>query len=77
MLRVALTSSSHAELQVRGNNLGAKTPHFTTGSIGQDNLIARHGIHGLYLLYSIDISKWISQGSNTIYLMQPRSTSPF
>uniref|UniRef100_A0A0E0ENW2 rhamnogalacturonan endolyase n=1 Tax=Oryza meridionalis TaxID=40149 RepID=A0A0E0ENW2_9ORYZ len=53
-------------------------PHFTTGLIGKDNTIARHGIHGLYWLFNIDVSgAWLVQGMNTIYLKQPRNQSPF
>lgn len=46
--------------------------------IGKDNSIARHGIHGLYWLFNVDIpSSRIIEGDNIIYLTQPRSTSPF
>ncbi|KAL4179886.1 hypothetical protein AMTRI_Chr13g89460 [Amborella trichopoda] len=56
-LRVALASAAMAELQVRFNDPKANPPHFTTGRIGMDNAIAiaRHGIHGLHWLYSVDI----------------------
>ncbi|KAI3465171.1 hypothetical protein Pfo_021834 [Paulownia fortunei] len=77
-LRVALASASLAELQVRVNNPKANRPLFSSGLIGRDNSIARHGIHGLYWLYSIDIQGVVLvQGDNTIYLTQPRSQSPF
>ncbi|KAL3655230.1 hypothetical protein CASFOL_001016 [Castilleja foliolosa] len=77
-LRVALASASLAELQVRVNNPNANRPLFASGLIGRDNSIARHGIHGLYWLYNIDIQGTILvQGDNTIYLTQPRSQSPF
>uniref|UniRef100_A0A0D3H319 Rhamnogalacturonan endolyase n=1 Tax=Oryza barthii TaxID=65489 RepID=A0A0D3H319_9ORYZ len=76
--RVALASSANAELQVRFNNQDRTAPHFTTGLIGKDNTIARHGIHGLYWLFNIDVSgAWLVQGMNTIYLKQPRNQSPF
>ncbi|KAG6387599.1 hypothetical protein SASPL_152791 [Salvia splendens] len=54
-LRVALASSSFAEIQVGINNNNQR-PHLSTGRIGRDNAIARHGIHGLYKLYSVTIS---------------------
>lgn len=77
-LRVALASATLSELQVRFNDVNANRPHFTTGLIGRDNSIARHGIHGLYWLYNIDVrSTWLVQGDNTIYLTQPRCQSPF
>ncbi|XP_042486955.1 rhamnogalacturonate lyase-like [Macadamia integrifolia] len=78
MLRIALASASNAELQVRFNNLNLARPHFTTGSVGKDNAIARHGIHGLYWLYNIQIrNEWLIRGQNTIYLTQSRHISPF
>lgn len=59
--------------KVRINNQDAKVPHFTTGLIGRDNAIARHGIHGLYQLYSVGVSGSLLQiGKNTIFLTQPR-----
>uniref|UniRef100_A0ACD5ZTR1 Uncharacterized protein n=1 Tax=Avena sativa TaxID=4498 RepID=A0ACD5ZTR1_AVESA len=76
--RVALASSANAELQVRFNDQDRVVPHFTTGLIGRDNAIARHGIHGLYWLFNIGVSSsWLVPGMNTIYLKQPRSQSPF
>lgn len=56
----------------------ARPPHFSTGLIGQDNAIARHGIHGLYWPYSIEVgSNVLVEGSNTIYLRQTKAMSPF
>ncbi|KAG8642790.1 rhamnogalacturonate lyase B [Manihot esculenta] len=77
-LRVALASASAAELQVRFNDPNRRRPHFTTGLIGRDNAIARHGIHGLYWLYNINVSgDLLGEKNNTIYLTQSRSKSPF
>ncbi|KAM7515833.1 hypothetical protein LguiA_005416 [Lonicera macranthoides] len=77
-LQLALASASNAELQVRINNPDAPTPHFTTGLIGKDNAIARHGIHGLYWFYSVDIpGSLLEKGRNTIFLRQTRGSSPF
>ncbi|XP_022880567.1 probable rhamnogalacturonate lyase B [Olea europaea var. sylvestris] len=77
-LRVALASATLAELQVRVNNPSTNRPLFSSGLIGRDNSIARHGIHGLYWLYSVDIQGAILvEGDNTVYLTQPRNTSPF
>ncbi|XP_042486957.1 rhamnogalacturonate lyase-like [Macadamia integrifolia] len=78
MLRLAIASASNSELQVRFNNLNVNPPHFTTGLIGRDNAIARHGIHGLYWLYNIQIrSDWLTVGENIIYLTQTRHITPF
>ncbi|KAL6518660.1 hypothetical protein OROGR_019162 [Orobanche gracilis] len=53
-------------------------PHFTTGLIGKDNAIARHGIHGLYRLYSIDVpGSRLVEGRNRIILTQTRNQGPF
>ncbi|XP_062028776.1 uncharacterized protein LOC133744734 [Rosa rugosa] len=78
-LQLALASATYAELQVRVNNLNAVPPLFSTGLIGDDNAIARLGIHGLYWLWSIDVpSTLLREGSNTIYLTQSRDgNSPF
>ncbi|KAL1566779.1 rhamnogalacturonan endolyase [Salvia divinorum] len=77
-LRVALASSSFAEIQVGINNNNNQHPHFSTGRIGRDNAIARHGIHGLYKLYSVTISGCqLVEGRNTIYLRQARGGNPF
>lgn len=60
------------------NDGDAKTPLFSTGVIGGDNAIARHGIHGIYWLFNVDVAAaQLMQGGNTIYLTQTRSESPF
>ncbi|KAE9457343.1 hypothetical protein C3L33_10773, partial [Rhododendron williamsianum] len=80
-LRLALASAHNSELQVRVNDAEANPPLFSTGEIGKDNAIARHGIHGLYWLFNVEVpSAQLMQGDdkiNTIYLTQTRSTSPF
>lgn len=54
------------------------TPHFSTGKIGRDNAIARHGIHGRYWLYGVDIAgSQLVEGENTIYLKQATGNNPF
>ncbi|CAL5365112.1 unnamed protein product [Camellia sinensis] len=77
-LQLALASAHEAELEVRINDPDAMPPHFTTGFIGKDNAIARHGIQGLYWLYSVEISgSQLVSETNTIYLTQSRGSSPF
>uniref|UniRef100_A0A2N9EFC9 rhamnogalacturonan endolyase n=1 Tax=Fagus sylvatica TaxID=28930 RepID=A0A2N9EFC9_FAGSY len=77
-LQLALAAATFAELQVRFNDADVYPAHFTTGLIGGDSAIPRHGIHGLYWFYSINVeSNLLQQGKNTIYLRQSRSTSPF
>ncbi|KAK9904376.1 hypothetical protein M0R45_000810 [Rubus argutus] len=77
-LQLALASANSAELQVRINNQSDEQPHFSTKLIGGDNAIARHGIHGLYWLFSVDIpSPLLKEGNNTIYLAQTRGGQTF
>lgn len=80
-LQLALASSSEAVVDIRFNDPYANRAHFTTGywSSGKDNAIARHGIHGLYWLFSFDVSSdYLVEGeSNIIYLTQRRHAGPF
>lgn len=77
-LRVAISSATLAELQIRINDPNARRPLFTSGLIGRDNSIARHGIHGIYWLYHVDIpGSLLIDGTNTLYFTQPRCTSSF
>lgn len=60
------------------SNPNGYPPHFKTGRIGKDNAIARHGIHGHYRLYSVEVSgTFLVDGTNTIYLKQSQGSSPF
>ncbi|GKV33542.1 hypothetical protein SLEP1_g42042 [Rubroshorea leprosula] len=78
-LRLALATAHVAELQVRVNDPSMNPPLFTSGRIGKDNTIARHGIHGLYWLFSVDVpgNLLLEGDNNTIFLTQARSESPF
>ncbi|CAN4092310.1 unnamed protein product [Withania somnifera] len=77
-LRLALASAAQAELQVRVNDSSTNTPLFSSGVIGKDNAIARHGIHGLYWLFDVNLQGTILiEGENTIYLTQASAASPF
>ncbi|GMY07750.1 rhamnogalacturonate lyase B-like [Fagus crenata] len=68
-LRLALATAHVSELQVRVNDPKTSPPLFSTGVIGHDNTIARHGIHGLYRLYSVEVpSTLLVDGNNTIFL---------
>ncbi|XP_058747807.1 probable rhamnogalacturonate lyase C [Vicia villosa] len=76
-LRLALASANVSELQVRVNNVKQDPPIFTTGMIGKDYAIGRHGIHGLYWLFNIDVpSLLLSKGDNTIFLTQTMAFGP-
>ncbi|GAB4839480.1 hypothetical protein Ancab_029004 [Ancistrocladus abbreviatus] len=77
-LRLALASATNAELEVRLNEPPPAPFIFSSGRIGNDNSIARHGIHGLFWLYNIDIEgAKMKQGENIMYLTQVKSSSPF
>lgn len=65
-------------LKVRVNDASASSPLFSSGVIRRDNTIARHGIHGLYWLFSIDVpGTELIKGENTIFLTQIGSINPF
>ncbi|CAK9156018.1 unnamed protein product [Ilex paraguariensis] len=77
-LQLAIASANDADLQVRFNNPQVEPAHFRTGRIGKDNAIARHGIHGLYWLYSIGVpGSRLVNGRNTIFLTQSSNAGPF
>ncbi|XP_058221954.1 rhamnogalacturonate lyase B-like isoform X2 [Rhododendron vialii] len=77
-LRLALASAQQSVLEVRVNDPQANPPQFSSGLVGKDNAIARHGIHGLCYLFNVDIpSAQLTEGDNTIFLTQTRNTSPF
>ncbi|KAM5575243.1 putative rhamnogalacturonate lyase B [Rosa sericea] len=77
-LRIALATANVAELQIRVNDSKTDSPVFTTGVIGHDNTICRHGIHGLYRLYTIDVpGTLLVEGDNIVFLTQAMSNSPF
>lgn len=45
---------------------------------GRDNAIARHGFHGLYKLWTIEVDpKLLLVGQNSFYLRQRKATGPF
>ncbi|RDX74413.1 rhiE, partial [Mucuna pruriens] len=76
-LRVALASANVSELQVRVNDLKQDPPLFTTGVIGKDYAIARHGIHGLYWQFNVDVpGLLLENGINTIFLTQTMASGP-
>ncbi|KAK6150317.1 hypothetical protein DH2020_015249 [Rehmannia glutinosa] len=53
-------------------------PHFSTGPIGKDNALARHGIRGIYRFYSIRVADThLVVGRNTIFLTQAKAEGPF
>ncbi|CAN1288425.1 Rhamnogalacturonate lyase [Linum perenne] len=68
-LQLALASAHITNTFVYVNNLNAKKPAFATGTIGRDDAITRHGIHGIYWHFTISLpSNLFVKGKNTIFL---------
>ncbi|KAL8172018.1 hypothetical protein V2J09_023822 [Rumex salicifolius] len=77
-MRLAIAGASNANLEIRVNEPSPSEPVFIAGNMGNDNVIARHGIHGIYWLFNIDIQdNMFKQGENTIFLTQTKRSSPF
>ncbi|GAA0149778.1 lyase [Lithospermum erythrorhizon] len=77
-VRIALASASYGVIEVRINDPKRQRPNFGTDHIGDDNAIARHGIHGLYWLFSFQVpGSELVEGANTMYLMQSSNGGPF
>lgn len=65
-------------MKVRINNPNQNPALFTSGLIGKDNAIARHGIHGLYWVFNVEIGATsFIEGINTIYLTQANASTAF
>ncbi|XP_024518293.1 LOW QUALITY PROTEIN: uncharacterized protein LOC9660828 [Selaginella moellendorffii] len=76
-LRLAFAASNNAAIQVRVNDPNTRTTVFDTMQFGKDNAIARHGIHGLYHLWNVDVrSELFRAGENILYLTQRKPTVP-
>lgn len=77
-LRLAFASANFAAIQVRFNDPNIHVPHFDTMQFGSDNAIARHGIHGLYYAFDVDVSpQWLQEGQNILYLTQRKTPNLF
>ncbi|OWM66165.1 hypothetical protein CDL15_Pgr013382 [Punica granatum] len=77
-LQIVVAASQAAQIQVRFNDPWRRRPQFSTRTAGWDNAIARHGIHGLYHLYSFEVPwYYLRLGTNTLSLTQPRAWGAF
>ncbi|XP_060184761.1 uncharacterized protein LOC132614352 [Lycium barbarum] len=77
-IHVALASATYSHLQGRINRINRPRPNFETPGLGKSNAIARHGIHGLYSLFTFQIpGSDLQNGENIIYLKQAKGGSPF
>ncbi|KAL5559923.1 hypothetical protein UlMin_036134 [Ulmus minor] len=76
-LRIALAAAHQTRLEVKVNDLESEAL-LSRGQFGHDNAIARHGIHGLYWLYNVDIDcSLLVEGDNTIFLTQSKCGTAF
>lgn len=72
-LHIALAAANRLDLRVYMNVVDAKHQVFEILNLGNGNAICRHGIHGLYRLFSADIaSSLLIKGENTMFLAQTR-----
>ncbi|XP_059636145.1 probable rhamnogalacturonate lyase B [Cornus florida] len=72
-LRLATASATRSDLEIYVNYIDAQHLVFQVMNLGTDNTVCRHGIHGLYRLFNIDISSsLLIEGDNTIFLTQAR-----
>ncbi|PON82598.1 Rhamnogalacturonate lyase [Trema orientale] len=72
-LRLAIASATRSDLKVFVNHTDEAHQVFQVTNLGADNTVCRHGIHGLYRLYSVDVSSaLLVRGDNSIFLTQAR-----
>ncbi|XP_010094027.2 probable rhamnogalacturonate lyase B [Morus notabilis] len=72
-LRLAIASATRSDLKVHVNDMDEARMVFQVMNLGADNTVCRHGIHGLYRLFSIDISSsLLVNGDNSLFLTQAR-----
>ncbi|KAL8112828.1 hypothetical protein AgCh_020216 [Apium graveolens] len=72
-LRLATASVNRSDLEVHVNHRDNHHQVFQVQMLGMDNAVCRHGIHGLYRLFDIDISsELLTIGDNFILLTQAR-----
>ncbi|KAJ7967711.1 Rhamnogalacturonate lyase [Quillaja saponaria] len=72
-LRLAIASATRSDLKVNINYMDTDHLVFQVMNLGTDNAVCRHGIHGLYRLFSVNISSsLLLAGDNSIFLTQAR-----
>ncbi|KAG9440116.1 hypothetical protein H6P81_020281 [Aristolochia fimbriata] len=77
-IRVAIASSHLSQLKIRLNRLSDHSIFSTRSNSGQDNAVARHGLHGLQELYSVSFrSSLLITGINALFFTQTKTESPF
>ncbi|BFG27459.1 hypothetical protein CerSpe_137330 [Prunus speciosa] len=72
-LRLAIASATRSDLKAHVNDMDIEHLVFQVLDLGTDNTVCRHGIHGLYRLFSGDISSsLLVKGDNSVFLTQAR-----
>ncbi|KAM7506269.1 hypothetical protein LguiB_005173 [Lonicera macranthoides] len=72
-LRLAIASATRSDLQVHVNKMDSEHLVFQVVNLGMDNTVCRHGIHGLYRLFNVNISSSIlTEEDNSMFLTQAR-----
>ncbi|CAN1285754.1 Rhamnogalacturonate lyase [Linum perenne] len=75
-LQMALAAAQMTNTFVFINDANAKRAHFSTGTVGTDNAIARHGNHGMYRFFNGTLpSTLFVKGKNTMFLRPARSST--
>ncbi|XP_042065102.1 probable rhamnogalacturonate lyase B isoform X2 [Salvia splendens] len=73
-LRLAIASATRSDLEIHVNQMNGEQLVFQVTNLGGDNAVCRHGIHGLYQLFSVDISSaLLIHGDNSMFLTQARA----
>ncbi|CAN6690149.1 unnamed protein product [Malus baccata var. baccata] len=71
--RLAIASATRSDLKVHVNAMDIDHLMIQVLNLGTDNAVCRHGVHGLYRLFSGDIpSTLLVKGDNSIFLSQAR-----
>ncbi|XP_023544015.1 probable rhamnogalacturonate lyase C [Cucurbita pepo subsp. pepo] len=73
-LRLAIASATRSDLKINVNSMGSESSLvFQLMNLGMDNTVCRHGNHGLYRNYSVEVpSSMLIKGDNNIFLTQAR-----
>ncbi|KAL5224872.1 hypothetical protein ABZP36_011511 [Zizania latifolia] len=78
-LRIALAAAHMSRVQVRVNNGESVPAAAAAAPFGDDNAIARHGVHGVQWSLEFAVKGcMLEQGvDNVVYITQTRASSPF
>ncbi|KAK0578841.1 hypothetical protein LWI29_017025 [Acer saccharum] len=72
-LRLAIASATRSDLMIYVNYINQYHLVFEEMNLGMDNTVCRHGIHGLYQFFIVDVSSLLLiKGDNSMFLVQAR-----